>query len=63
MIAPMIKLSFFLLLLTIPLLSGEPLFGIPMWAIGSLFMTLIYGIILVLIIEKKWPQLKGDSDE
>jgi hypothetical protein len=58
----MIKLSFFILLLTIPLLDGTPFMGVPMWVYGSLAATVIYGIMLIIIIERRWDDLKDDHD-
>ena len=58
----MIKFSFLFLLLTIPLLSGKPLWGVPLWVWGSLGATIIYALILIFIIEMKWDDLKEHND-
>lgn len=58
----MIKFSFFFLLLTIPLLGGEPLWGVPLWVWGSLGTTILYALILVFAIETKWDDLKEPHD-
>jgi hypothetical protein len=58
----MIKLSFLFLLLTIPLLGGEPVLGVPLWVWGSLGATALYGLVLIFIIEKHWSDLKENSD-
>jgi len=54
----MFKLSFLLLFLTIPFLSSEIYYGVPFWVYASLTATIIYAIILIFIIEKKWNSLK-----
>lgn len=59
----MIKLSFFLLLLTLPLLGGSPLFGIPMWVFGSLAATIAYGIAVIAVIETRWDRLKDEHEQ
>lgn len=59
----MIRLSLFFLLLTIPLLGGEPVLGVPLWVWGSLGATSIYAIVLIVTIEKRWCALKGSENE
>jgi hypothetical protein len=59
----MIKLSLLFLLLTIPLLDGEPILGVPLWVWGSLGATTIYAIVLIVTIEKRWSDLKGAENE
>ncbi|RLA68929.1 MAG: hypothetical protein DRG24_09310 [Epsilonproteobacteria bacterium] len=58
----MIKFSFLFLLLTIPLLSGEPVWGLPLWVWGSLGATVIYAGVLIYTIETKWDDLKEPHD-
>jgi len=50
-------LSFIPLILTLPILGERVIFGIPLWAISSLFFTLVYSIMLIIIIDKKWDDL------
>ena len=52
------KLSFLILLFTIPLLSSTIYFGIPLWVYASLSATVIYAVVLIFIIEKRWNSLK-----
>ena len=59
----MIKLSFLFLLFTLPLLGGEPFFGVPLWVWGSLTMTLLYALTLIITIERGWGRLKEKEDE
>lgn len=58
----MFKYSFLLLLLTLPLLGGEPLWGVPLWVYASLGATLFYALSLLLSIEREWERLKGEED-
>lgn len=58
----MFKYSFLLLILTLPLLGGEPVWGVPLWVWGSLGATLIYAAALVFTIETEWNALKGEQD-
>lgn len=58
----MIKFSILLLFLTIPLLGGEPLFGVPLWVWGSLGATFLYALSLIFTIETKWDKLKESND-
>ncbi len=46
--------SFILLLMTTPISSDYILFGIPLWAIISLLVTVLYALSLIIIIDKKW---------
>jgi len=57
------KLSFFILLATIPFFEGAPIYGIPFWAVASLSITLVYAIFILLSIELEWEQQKGDEHE
>jgi len=59
----MIRLSLFFLLLTIPLLGGEPILGVPLWVLGSLGATTLYAIVLIVTIERRWSDLKGSENE
>ncbi|MEA3372469.1 MAG: hypothetical protein U9Q62_02140 [Campylobacterota bacterium] len=59
----MIKLSPFLLILTIPFLSGEPYAGLPLWGWGSLAGTVIYAITLIYAIEKRWDRYTEHEHE
>ena len=54
----MFKLSFLLLVLTIPFLSSEIYYGVPFWVYASLGATTLYAIVLIFIIEKKWHKLR-----
>ncbi len=54
----MFKLSFLLLILTIPFLSSDIYYGVPLWVYTSLGATVLYAIVLIFIIEKKWKSLK-----
>jgi len=58
----MLYLSPLLLLLTIPFYGSKMLWGAPLWAYISLFFTLLYAVVLVIIIEKKWKRLKDDNE-
>ena len=58
----MFKLSFFILLLTIPLLNSNIYYGLPLWAYASLGTTIIYAIILIFVIEKKWHTLRDKNE-
>jgi len=52
------KLSFLFLLLTIPFFSSDVYYGVPLWVYISLSATIIYAILLILVIEKRWNNLK-----
>lgn len=58
----MFKFSFLIVLFTLPLLGGGSLWGVPLWAWGSLGATLVYALTLVTVIETRWDALKGDGD-
>lgn len=58
----MIKLSILLLLLTIPFLNSEIYYGVPLWVYASLTATVIYAVLLIFIIEKKWKKLRDDHE-
>lgn len=58
----MFKYTPVLLLLSIPLLGGAPLIGLPLWVWGSLAATLLYGIVLIVVIEKRWDAFKEEED-
>jgi len=51
---PMFKLSFLILCLTLPLLGGAPLWGVPLWVWGSLGATLLYAVVLIIAIDAEW---------
>jgi len=53
------KLSFLALFLTLPFLPSTPYLGFPLWAWASIGMSLIYGLILIIRIEKEF---KVDND-
>ena len=57
----MIKLALLLLLLTVPLLSGTPWLGLPLWVWGSLGATLAFALVIVLLIEKRWESIKKEE--
>lgn len=50
-------LSFILLWMSIPMIDGGLLFGIPVWAVISLAVALLYAISLWVVIDKKWDEL------
>ena len=54
----MFKLSFLILIFTIPFLNSNIYYGIPLWVYASLSATTIYAIVLIFVIEKKWNKLK-----
>ena len=58
----MFKFSFFLLLFTIPFLSSDIYYGIPLWVYASLGATTVYAIVLIYVIEKKWNNLKENHE-
>ncbi len=58
----MLKFSFILLFLTIPFLSSDVYYGVPLWAYTSLGFTVLYALSLVYVIEKKWSDLKGKHE-
>ncbi|MEN8302873.1 MAG: hypothetical protein ABFQ64_02230 [Campylobacterota bacterium] len=58
----MFKFSFVLLILTIPFLSSNIYYGIPLWVYASLSATVIYAVVLIFIIEKKWNSLKDTHE-
>jgi len=58
----MFKFSFLLLILTIPFLNSNIYYGIPLWVYASLSATVIYAIVLIFIIEKKWNSLKDTHE-
>ncbi|MEA2048353.1 MAG: hypothetical protein U9O64_07910 [Campylobacterota bacterium] len=53
----MFKISFVVLFLTIPFLSSTPLWGVPLWVYGSLLSTIIFAVLIIAVIEKKWDSL------
>jgi hypothetical protein len=57
-----LKLSFLLLFLTIPLLSSKVFYGVPLWVYGSIIATVIYAFMLIFTIEKKWKNLKDKHE-
>ncbi len=58
----MLKFSFLLLILTIPFLNSDIYYGIPLWVYASLSATVIYAIVLIFVIEKKWHKLKESHE-
>ena len=58
----MFKFSFFLLFLTIPFLNSDIYYGLPLWAYASLGATVIYAVVLIFIIEKKWNTLRDKNE-
>ena len=58
----MLKLSFLLLLLTIPFLNSDIYFGVPFWVYTSLGATIAYALVLIFIIEKRWNRLRDKHD-
>lgn len=58
----MLKLSFLILLFTIPFLDSTIYYGVPLWVYASLTATIIYAILLIIIIEKKWKSLRDDHE-
>lgn len=52
-----VTLSFVLLFSTLPLLDATPYLGIPLWVYLSFGMTLLYVLLLIYLIEKKWDTL------
>lgn len=50
-------LSFILLFFTIPMVGERVYWGIPLWAIISMLVSLLYAFILMYIIDKKWDEL------
>mgnify|MGYP006909082146 CR=1 FL=1 len=46
------KYSPLLLLLTLPLFSSTPYAGVPLWALVSIAMTIIYAIVLIFVVDK-----------
>jgi len=55
----MYKLSFIILLLTIPLLPSTPYAGLPLWAWFSLGMSVLYACVLILHIQNNWDDNNG----
>jgi len=58
----MFKLSFLLLVLTIPFLSSNVYYGVPLWAYASIGATTLYSLVLIFVIEKRWKALKDDRE-
>ena len=58
----MLKFSFVLLFLSIPFLSSDVYYGVPLWAYASIGFTVLYALALVYLIEKKWNTLKGEHE-
>lgn len=58
----MFKFSFLLLFLTIPFLSSDVYYGLPFWVYTSLAATILYAILLIFVIEKKWNRLKDKNE-
>lgn len=53
---PLLKLSFLCLLLTAPFLNSTTYWGIPLWAWGSLVLSVMYALILFMALEKEWDE-------
>jgi len=58
----MFKFSFLLLILTIPFLNSDIYYGIPLWVYASLSATIIYALVLIFVIEKRWNSLKNTHE-
>jgi len=58
----MLKISLIFLLLSIPLLSSKIYYGLPLWVYASLGATIIYSLLLVFTIEKRWHTLKDKHE-
>jgi membrane protein YdbS with pleckstrin-like domain len=58
----MFKLSFLLLIFTIPFLNSNITYGLPLWVYLSLGVTIVYAGILIFIIEKKWKKLRDENE-
>jgi membrane protein YdbS with pleckstrin-like domain len=58
----MFKLSFLLLVLTIPFLNSDITYGLPFWVYASLGATILYAGVLIFIIEKKWKKLRDKNE-
>jgi len=58
----MLKLSFILLFLTTPIFNSSIISGVPLWVYGSLGATLLYALVLIFIIEKKWSNLQESHE-
>ncbi len=58
----MFKFSFLLLILTIPFLNSDIYYGVPLWVYASLSATVIYAIVLIFVIEKRWHKLKDTHE-
>ncbi|EDZ61484.1 hypothetical protein SMGD1_2358 [Sulfurimonas gotlandica GD1] len=58
----MFKFSFLLLFLTIPFLNSDIYYGLPLWVYASLSATVIYAIVLIFVIEKRWNKLRDKND-
>ncbi len=56
----MLKFSFILLFFTIPFLNSDVYYGVPAWVYASLAFTVLYALVLIYVIEKKWDTLKGE---
>ncbi len=57
-----LKLSFLLLILTIPFLNSKIVYGVPLWVYASLTFTVIYATVLIFIIEKRWNNLRDKNE-
>lgn len=58
----MLKFSFLLLILTTPFLNSNIYYGVPLWAYASLGATVLYAVVLIYIIEKRWHTLKDKHE-
>lgn len=58
----MLKFSFLLLILTTPFLSSDVYYGVPLWAYASLGATVLYAMVLIFVIEKRWKTLKDEHE-
>lgn len=55
------RLSLLVLLFTMPLLPSTPYMGIPLWAWGSVMMSLLYAILLIFSIEDHFKDSSNDG--
>ena len=56
------KLSFLILIFTIPFLNSDIYYGIPLWVYASLIATVLYAAVLIFVIEKRWHRLKDKHE-
>lgn len=55
------------LILTVPWFFTTPyqghLFGFPLWALYSLFVSLLYSILVIIILQRYWHLLANNNGE